>query len=128
MKPVSVAALIILFACQTQNISLFDTEWKLKTINGKDYSSFNPPATLTFTQKESRLSGYTGCNRFFGGFELADDNLNVGQLGATKMFCENNMDLESNYLKALEQVKRYRIKGNSLQLLNGATVVLEFTN
>ncbi|HRJ29182.1 MAG TPA: META domain-containing protein [Cyclobacteriaceae bacterium] len=128
MKPVSVAALIILFACQTQNISLFDTEWKLKTINGKDYATVNPPATLTFTQKESRLSGYTGCNRFFGGFELADDNLNVGQLGATKMFCENNMDLESNYLKALEQVKRYRIKGNSLQLLNGATVVLEFTN
>lgn len=128
MKPVSVAALIILFACQTQNISLFDTEWKLKTINGKDYSSFNPPATLTFTQEESRVSGHAGCNRFFGGYELVDDNISFGQLGATKMFCEDKMELEDNYLKALEQVKRYRMKGNSLQLLDGATVILEFTN
>ncbi|MBL7842334.1 MAG: META domain-containing protein [Cyclobacteriaceae bacterium] len=120
--------LIMLFACQTQNISLFDTEWKLKTINGKDYSSYNPPATLTFTQEESRVSGHAGCNRFFGGYELANDNVSFGQLGATKMFCEDKMELEDNYLKALEQVKRYRMKGNSLQLLDGTTVILEFTN
>jgi len=118
---------VMLSACQTQNISLFETEWRLKTLNGKDYSSFNPPATLTFTQEENRISGHAGCNRFFGGYALVDDNLSVGQLGATKMFCENKMELEDNYLKALEHVKRYRIKGNSLQLFDGATVILEFT-
>ena len=129
MKPTTliIAGLVMLAACQTQNISLFETEWTLKTMNGKDYSSFNPPATLTFSQDESRVSGHAGCNRFFGGYVLTDDNLSVGQLGATKMFCEDKMELEDNYLKALEHVKRYRIKGNSLQLLDGGTVILEFT-
>ncbi len=117
----------MLAACQTQNSSLFETEWKLKTINGKDYSSFSPPASLIFTQEENRVSGHAGCNRFFGGYKLANDNLSFGQLGATKMLCEDKMELEDNYLKALEHVKRYRAKGNSLQLLDEATVILEFT-
>lgn len=128
MKPIIVfTGLLMLAACQTQNISLFETEWKLKTIHGKDYSTFNPPATLTFMQEENRVSGHAGCNRFFGGYTLTDDNLSVGQLGATKMFCEDKMELEDNYLKALEQVKRYRIKGNTLQFLGGDTIILEFT-
>lgn len=49
------------------------------------------------------LTGFAGCNRFFGSYELTDNTLNIGPLGATRMACPPDVTaFEFSFLEALQ--------------------------
>lgn len=57
---------------------------------------------------EGKLTGHGGCNRFFGGFKLDGEQIEIGPMGATRMACpEAVMDLESKFLAALQQSRSF---------------------
>ena len=73
----------------------------------------------------AHLSGSTGCNRFFGGFELVDGGLLLTPGGMTMMACpEDVMRQEQALLEALKAATGYRITGERLELLEGDGQVL----
>ena len=64
------------------------------------------PATLEFSS-DGRLSGRSGCNRYFASYSLTDDHLRIGPLGATRMLCSPaQMDQETRYFQALATAGR----------------------
>jgi heat shock protein HslJ len=69
---------------------------------------------------EGRLAGHGGCNRFFGSYRqassLAEGKLALGRLGSTKKFCQDHMEAERSFLKALEKTVRYKVDVNSRML------------
>jgi heat shock protein HslJ len=66
---------------------------------------------------DGRFSGSGGCNRFFGNMKLADGRLAVGPVGSTMMACEEAaMDLEHQFLGALEQVTGFGLQQDQLLL------------
>ena len=75
------------------------------------------PVTAVFGD-DSRVSGSAGCNGYFGRATVADGQLAVGLLGATRMYCnpEGVMAQEGAYLSALEKATAYRIVGGQLHL------------
>ncbi len=109
--------------------SLRGTYWKLVRLNREavDAADRQQEPYLIFATHDTRVAGSGGCNRVTGSFELDGDELHLGQMVATKMACRHGMDLEQQFLRALEKVKRYRIRGSHLDMLDGAgTVIARF--
>jgi heat shock protein HslJ len=84
--------------------------------------------TEMFVQFETggQISGSAGCNRFFGNYELLDEKLAVGPLGATRMACpEPAMSFEISFLELLQSSTTVVTANDRLTLRNdqGDTLV-----
>ena len=98
--------------------------WRLTALAGESIQT-SPEITLQFS-REGRLSGNGGCNRYFGIFNVSPHGeLTIGQIGATKMFCPDNMELETRYLKSLAGVTGFSVVADQLKLI-GYDGALEF--
>jgi heat shock protein HslJ len=79
--------------------------------------------------EDGRVSGRSGCNSYFGGYDVDGDALTFDTLGGTEMACMPGslMDLEAAYLAALGGVGSFRVTGDEL-VLTGAGATLTFTS
>ncbi len=94
-------------------------KWKLVELNGKpveNTSGNGKEYFISLQQEESRVSGYAGCNSFFGSYELKEGNrVTFSKMGSTMMACPN-MATEQELFKVLETVDNYTTDGKTLQL------------
>jgi heat shock protein HslJ len=96
---------------------LADVEWVLRKLSREEKAPAEPEITLLF--KVDGISGFSGCNRYFGGVEAGDmpGDISVKGIGGTKMACPDLlMDLETRYLEALGGVMSFRFLGGHLAL------------
>jgi heat shock protein HslJ len=103
--------------------TIADRDWQLVRIErgaggGPTFAGARPP-TLRLDSKEGRASGFAGCNRFSGSYQLAGDRLTFGPLLSTKMACERGMDVEAAYLDALAKTGSWS-QGEGEIVLRGA--------
>lgn len=76
--------------------------------------------TIAFAA-DGKVSGFSGCNRFFGGYEQSGDKLSFSALAGTRMACKNDaMKVEQGFLDMLAKVARSRREGGKLVLLDAA--------
>ncbi|HVE09923.1 MAG TPA: META domain-containing protein [Paraburkholderia sp.] len=116
---------------------LDDTSWELTgwtqaggAARTVPHGDSGQPLTLTLsTANGERLaSGYSGCNRFTGTYQLRDGKLSFGPLAGTRMACAGaGGQLESAYLDALAHVEKSGVQmqpPQQLQLIvaNGDTL------
>lgn len=109
--------------------ALRGTRWKLVRLNNAPVPAAEKEreAHLIFAVDQPRVSGSGGCNRVMGGFELDGEKLRIGPMASTMMACPAGMELEQRFLRLLEDVARYRIRGSHLELLDaGGGVVARF--
>jgi putative lipoprotein len=67
-----------------------------------------------------RVSGKSGCNRYFGVWTMEGDRLRIGPLAGTKMYCsEPIMLLERAFLEALGGAAATRHDGDRLLFIGG---------
>ena len=74
--------------------------------------------TLNFGA-DGQVSGKSGCNTYSGGYETSGDQLKIGPLASTRMFCEKPagvMEQEQQYLAALQNAAAYEIAGSTLTI------------
>ncbi len=122
---------VLLFAalitcCQTQNLSLTEVEWKLVRLNNTDYATLTPPVTLTLSA-DNKVAGFAGCNRYFGSYTKKDADLSFSGLGSTKMYCQEKMEAEDAFLKAMSEVNRFELTADKLTLQKDESVLMEFS-
>ena len=79
---------------------------------------------LIFANNEPRLSGSGGCNRVTGSFGAAGDKLRLRGMAGTMMTCPTGMEQEQRFLRSVEKVERYRIRGSHLEMLDTAGAVI----
>lgn len=104
--------------------------WVLKTVNGilvrltleGTYGRALVPE-LDFGEQQT-VSGFAGCNRFHGQFEINEQGqFRVPQVAATRKMCpEMAMQLEQDYFDLLSQWSELRIQGEQLTLTQGDRV------
>ena len=117
-----------LVACpDKEKIVLDQTVWELeKTTQGSLVkSSTERPPSLTFSVDKGQFSGFGGCNRVMGEFELDKNNIKIMRIGSTKMNCPN-IAAEKLFMSSLNQVNNYQLKGRQLILLKDRSEVLVF--
>ncbi|HYX51575.1 MAG TPA: META domain-containing protein, partial [Ktedonobacteraceae bacterium] len=67
------------------------------------------------SEKEGRLSGRSGCNRYFASYTLDTDHLYLGPLGATRMLCSPaQMTQEERYFQALTSAMSCELSNGEL--------------
>ena len=131
MRLLCFLAILTASACAAQSGSgqageaLADREWALVALGDPPApigATAHPP-TLRLDSKETRASGFAGCNRFSGSFELAGARLTFGPLLSTKMACERGMDVEQRYLDALGKVDAWSVASGELVLRGGGAAL-----
>lgn len=104
----------------TSNTEITSSYWKLETLEGKAVSTLQEnekDVGFTLNDKENRISGFAGCNNFFGTYKLEDGNrISFSSLGATKMACPSAAFNEQEFLDIFGLVDNYRITGDRLEL------------
>lgn len=103
------------------NASLANTYWKLVELDGQPAAlgAGERELHMVLTSEGDRVRGFSGCNRFTGGYEANDSQLRFEELAATMMACMEGMEQEQRFLKSLAGVVRFTISGNSLALYSG---------
>ena len=97
--------------------------WILVEMNGEKVEGRSP--TIKFTVK--RIVGFTGVNRFFGGYAEEGEKLFGDGMGMTRRGgSPEAMELERDYMEALQAVTKHRIEEEQLILENGDEVKLVF--
>lgn len=113
------AIALALAACDetggADDASLTGTEWVAESINGKPVIE---PGGVTLAFADERVTGRSGCNRYFGTARHANGRLKIEQVGATKMAClrDGLMQQESEFLATLQTTQDYARDGNRLTL------------
>ena len=111
---------------------LAETRWQIRSVRsvGRLVPTIDgrSPAELTFLG-DGRFAGSTGCNRFFGQFEVVDGGLEAGPVGVTMMMCpEDLMTQERAVLAAIETTTTIARSDGLLHFLDATgTTVLECT-
>jgi putative lipoprotein len=107
-------------------VPLRETYWRLNEIGGRAVrpTEQQREAYLILSAQGGRVSGSGGCNRLAGSYETSGASLRFEGIASTRMACANGMEIESGFLAALEQVRRWNISGRELQLLGNDDKVL----
>lgn len=108
------------------NESLFGKKWRLTEIRGVAV-----PTTKAFIEligETKRFSGDGGCNRISGNFALDGETLRFLQVISTRRACLDAamQQVETDFLKALEEVFMYKLEENVLRLYLGDRLLLTF--
>jgi heat shock protein HslJ len=108
------------------SVPLEKTEWRLirlgrTPVKGDD---LHQPPQIVLDPVSHRASGSGGCNRIMGGYALKGDTLTFARMASTMMACPEGMETEQRFLKALEQVKRWKIAQGQLELMDGSGSVV----
>jgi heat shock protein HslJ len=117
-----------LFAAEPST-PLTGTEWTLVELDGKPVAitdGMRTP-TLQLDSTNKRVSGTSGINRYFGGYESKGAALKFGPFAGTKIGGPPAaMAVERAFLKALASVSSWNITSNRLALKAGDETVLHF--
>jgi len=108
--------------------ALLDTEWRLVTLNRipAGLGAGGRFATLELSSEDMHVSGFAGCNRMGGRYIMDGNDLRFIQVYTTKMACADGMDLEQEYLAALDATREFRLVNGRLRLLGVPGVLAEF--
>ena len=101
-------------------------EWQLSELSGHAVA----PAVdrqqpfIFFDAAKKQVTGFAGCNRFFGWYQLEGEALKFGPIGTTKRTCPDlDEGVETEFFKALDATRRWEVAGGALRLMNDGRVM-----
>lgn len=81
--------------------------------------------TLEFDAKTNKISGFAGCNRFFGTYTTDNNAMSISELGATRMMCQEEANnIELNMFQTLAKVNGFELSNGKLSLKNDDIVLI----
>ena len=82
-----------------------------------DSDTISKPLTLEFDETTNKVSGFSGCNRFFGTYKTDGNSITFSQMASTKMMCQEEANnTEQKFLNALSRVNTFSIEDTNLSL------------
>jgi len=81
---------------------------------------------ITFDDTSNKVTGFAGCNSFFGNYSIDDNAITFENIGASKKLCHSEVSkLENQFLKALNATDSFSIKDNFVSFLTNETVAFK---
>lgn len=122
-KLIYILALSVLFISCDETKKVIDTagsvqlsgSYEIVTVNGITISDNKP--TITFTALDKGINGNTGCNKFFGKYNVDLYALSFVDVASTEMACDQPiMDVENQFLQGLWNTGSYALEDGMLTL------------
>jgi heat shock protein HslJ len=130
---VSIMAIAVVFAWEASgrgelmsSNGLTGVEWQVSELAGHAVvpGVDRQQPFIFFDAEKKQVTGYSGCNRFFGAYELEGSTLKFGPIGATKRACPDREEgIEAAFFKALDATRRWEVTDGMLKLLNDGHVL-----
>lgn len=124
------AILVLMGNACAGSTGLENIEWRLLSFGNGAVAplSGGRQPSLKFDPAQKKVSGYAGCNNFFGSYELAGASLKFGPLAATRRACpEPASSVEAQYLEALAKVRGWKLEAGKLLLVANGEVLARLT-
>ncbi len=103
------------------------TYWVLVELNGQSIPQIDSRKIfIQLNPDTKKVTGHGGCNRLFGEYFLDGRKIIFKEIGSTKMFCEDSMKTENDFLQAVNKINEFRITEHELLLIDGKNVLLKF--
>ncbi len=84
--------------------------------------------TIMFDEKSNKVTGFAGCNSFFGTYTVQNSDITFNNISTSKKFCRKDIiDAERQFLNALNRVNTFTVKDDVLSLLENDTTLLKGT-
>jgi heat shock protein HslJ len=100
--------------------------YSIETVSESDVNVHQ--LTIQFNNETKQVSGFSGCNRFFGSYTLEGNILNIGPLASTKMMCQDPANtIESQLLNQLSNINSFSTKDKTLILKANDDAVITAT-
>ena len=108
--------------------SLENTYWKLITLGGRPAQVQPHEREAYLLLLDGRVSASSGCNKLMGSYtQRGPGELLIGSLGSTQMACLPGVKAqEAALLAAYARATRYRIQGETLELMDAGQVLARF--
>jgi heat shock protein HslJ len=113
-------------AAEGAAVPLEKTDWRLVRLGGAAVTAADPQRApnLVLDATSHRVSGSGGCNRLSGGYELEGEHLKFSRMASTMMACPSGMETEQRFLAALGRVKKWKVVGRQLELMDDSGAVV----
>ena len=118
-------------AQQQHNLLLIqNTVWTLTHIGAREFKadpSVRQTPNIQFVEANKNIHGSDGCNRIMGTYQIQGEQIQLGQLGQTRMLCGQGQ-VATQYNEALARVASYQVYDKTLRLLDRhGNPVLQFS-
>jgi heat shock protein HslJ len=88
--------------------------WELVELDGAAVAPVGERGRPTLRlDADGRAAGFAGCNQYFGAYTLAGDSLRFGDLGMTRIWCQDVMEAEQASTAASQRAQVARRSGGS---------------
>lgn len=112
---------VMLLGGAAQSAELPAGEWTVTSIGGLPVG---PGQGVTIVVESDRVSGRSGCNRYFGSVTQSQGAV-FGALGSTRMACDPaSMDIEARFFEAMARVDGFDLDKETLTLVAGTDIVI----
>lgn len=96
---------------------LTSSEWMLKSMmRGETRVEIPSGVAIRAKFEGRRVAGRAVCNNYFASYSVEDARITIGDVGATRMLCAENADLESGYFDLLKRAETFSMRDEQLVL------------
>jgi heat shock protein HslJ len=119
---------LILAACKAQkqgkmtSEKLLAQEYLITQLGDKEI--VDSKLTLKVNPENSTISGYSGCNNYNFSYKMNDGSLDLGFASATKIYCDDKMDLENLFFQKAASVTQFDNSSEVIYLKSKEGIVL----
>ncbi len=102
------------------------TRWELES-----YLDFTPipKTTVSLVFSKGKIEGSSGCNTYFGKYQVEGESIRISQIGLTEKYCEEPegvMEQEGFFVRSLLLSQRFELTSESLTLYGTGDMTLVF--
>jgi heat shock protein HslJ len=109
----------------TPDSLLVNRQWYLKAI--EDTAAVPGSEPTAYFASDGTLSGYTGCNTYFGRYTASGDQITITGLSSTAAACpEPQLSQETVFLQGLSQAQSYEVLDTRLRIFTTENEALFF--
>ncbi len=99
-------------------------KWNLLQLNGKDVT--DSKASIGFDAKNGTIAGTTGCNNFWGNFNITGNQISFPHLASTMRAC-NGANIENDFFQIFERKQiQFDIAEQTLNLYIDGKLIMIF--
>jgi putative lipoprotein len=113
--PLLTMALSLGWMGMAMSADLAGGHWRPSTITTESLTA-ETPIYVAFSE-DGKVTGFGGCNRFFGGYTVSGNSIKIGPLASTRKGCPDTLNLEVEFFKALQEAETFEQTDEGLVLL-----------
>ena len=113
--PLLTMALSLGWMGMAMSADLAGGHWRPSSI-GLESLAPKTPVYVAFSD-DGKVTGFGGCNRFFGGYTVSGNSIKIGPLASTRKGCPDTLNLEIEFFKALQGAETFEQTDAALVLI-----------